>query len=254
MPEARNYVGSVGTLVGIAMLLAGPLASAQDAPPWPPPAPSAPAPSTTTWPPPAPADGAPAWPPPAGQPASPAAPAAPDAPSPALWAGGQFDLLPIGSLHIAANGDSDSADAGRAIGLGAVIDYRIQDLISIGFAPRFILPVQVEDAGDSGTQLDLRARATVGAVVAPRVHFHGIVTLGYSMMFHVLSDLNGTYYRSSGLIVGFGAGVAYSINPRLKLLGEMSYQLGYQGTTIAGFDVEAGDSYFTMGIGLLTAL
>jgi hypothetical protein len=239
MSEARSYV--VGTLMGMAMLLAGRQASAQDAP-------------TTSWPPPQqPPPTAAAWPPPPQQ-ASPTAPAAPEAASPGLRVGAQLDLLPIGTLHIAASGESDSADASDAIGLGALAEYRVSDVVTIGFAPRYILPVKVEDAGDSGSQLDLRVRGTVGTVVAPRVHLHGIGTLGYSMMFHVLSDLNGNYYRSSGFIVGFGAGLGYSLNPRLQLVAEMSYQLGYQGTTIAGYDVDAGTSYFTMGVGLLTSL
>lgn len=176
-----------------------------------------------------------------------------------LWLGPQLDLMPSGRFDLAANGTSVSADTSSAFGLGGVLEYRLSQNVALGFAPRFVVPVKVKNASDSGWQVDLRARATGGAQVAPRVHAHGIATLGYSAMMHVLAilDANGMptrYERASGIVFGFGAGIGYTINPRLTFEGELSYQFGFQGATVENVDVDASDNFLTLGFGLVAAI
>lgn len=184
------------------------------------------------------------------------------APEPAnlLWIGPQLDLMASGSVTAqSGNNPSVSADLDSAIGLGGLIEYRVSPLVTVGLAPRFATPIKIHNATDSGNQLDLRARVTVGKEVAPRFRLHGIATLGYSWIFHLLcqQDQNGAcadYLTVKGVVFGFGAGMYYTISPRLLFSGEISYQIGRQGTTIANTDVRASDDYLTLGIGLLTPL
>jgi len=194
---------------------------------------------------------------------APATPAAADAvptASSLLWLGPQLDIMASGSVTAQSGSNpSVSADLDSAIGLGGLIEYRVSPLVTLGVAPRFATPIRVHNASDSGTQLDLRARVTVGKEVAPRIRLHGIATLGYSWIFHLLCEQNqnGTcadYLTVKGVVFGFGAGLYYTISPRLLLSGELSYQFGRQGTSIANMNVRASDDYLTLGIGLLTPL
>ena len=182
------------------------------------------------------------------------------APANLLWIGPQLDILAGGSVTASSgNNPSVSADLDSAIGLGGLIEYRVSPLVTVGLAPRFATPIRVHNATDSGTQLDLRARVTVGKEVAPRVRLHGIATLGYSWIFHLLSEQNQMtgatdYVTVKGVVFGFGAGLYYTLGPRLLLAGEVSYQIGRQGTSIMNTDVRASDDYLTLGVGLLTPL
>lgn len=74
---------------------------------------------------------------------------------------------------------------------------------------------------------------------------------------HVLALTNtqtgqSTYVTPSGFILGIGAGLYYSLSPRLSLTGELSYQFGFQGTKVATTNVQASDNFLSLGIGLVT--
>jgi len=188
----------------------------------------------------------------------PPAPAVPEATDP-LWIGPQLDLMVSGSVDVEANGQTASGNLDTAFGLGGVLEYRVSPLVTVGFAPRFAVPVKVNQANTSGEQLDLRARITVGKEVAPRFRLHGIATLGYSWIFGMFSQQNqmtgaNESISTSGIIGGLGAGTYYTINPHLLFVAELSYQYGRQGTTIQNVDVRASDTFVTFGFGLMTAL
>jgi hypothetical protein len=191
---------------------------------------------------------------------APAAPEPAPAPTSLLWIGPQLDLMPSGSVTAQSGSNpSVSADLDSAIGLGGVIEYRVSPLITVGLAPRFATPIKVHNASDSGNQLDVRARVTVGKEVAPRFRLHGIATLGYSWIFHLVCEMdqNGAcadYLTVKGVVFGFGAGMYYTISPRLLFSAEISYQIGRQGTTFNNADLRASDDYLTLGFGLLTPL
>lgn len=174
-----------------------------------------------------------------------------------LWVGPQLDIMAAGSITLAAAGNTASTDLDSALGLGGIVEYRVSPLVTVGLSPRFATPVRIHQATQSGSQLDLRARVTVGKELAPRWRLHGIATLGYSWIFSVVTEQNTmtgamSYVTPSGIVFGFGAGFYYTINPRLLLAGELSYQIGRQGTTISNTDVRASDNYLTLGVGVLT--
>jgi len=126
---------------------------------------------------------------------------------------------------------------------------------AVGFAPRVVLGVKATgSSGSAWKQLELRPRVTVGSHVAPRLRLHGIATLGYSVMFDLPSDANGNSSHPHGFIVGFGGGLAYTLNPHLLVTGEITYQLGFQTAHVMGNSYDFRDDYLTLGIGLLGAL
>jgi len=177
------------------------------------------------------------------------------APESKLWMGPQLDILPLGTIHLSALGMDVSGDANSAVGLGGLIDYRVHPIFTIGFAPRFIVPVKPDEANESGSELDLRARFTAGKDLSPQVRLYGIGTIGYSWIFRLLRDTSSNdYHTSSGLTLGFGGGINFAINPRLVLVGELSYQFGFQRTTISGIEVDADTSYLTLGVGIVFPL
>ena len=78
-------------------------------------------------------------------------------------------------------------------------------------------------------------------------------------MFHVfqLTDTNTgamSYQTTSGLVLGFGIGLTAAISDKLLFSAELSYQLGYQGTSVQGMGVTRGRRLLTFGFGLLLPL
>lgn len=181
-----------------------------------------------------------------------------------LWLGGAIDLQLSGSFRLEATymgmTSRDTADANSPLGIGGFIEARVSPYITLGFAPRVLLGVKPENSDDSGTEYDLRARLRIGNMVAPRINLHGIVTGGYSMIRGVFSVFDQTtglrdhYFNPSGLIFAAGIGVAYTINPRLLFIGELSYQFGWQHGEELGVDVEASSKFLTLGGAIATAL
>src|SRR3954466_12425441 len=142
----------------------------------------------------------------------------------ALRLGPQLDLMPSGTVDIKVGPNEASGDLDSAIGIGGVADYSITELVAVGLAPRFVVPVHLTGSDTSGRQLDLRARVTVGGRTSPRLRIHGIVTVGYSAVFHLFAIDNGTsmeYRTTKGLVLGFGGGIEYAIGPRLTLTAEL---------------------------------
>lgn len=172
---------------------------------------------------------------------------------PRIWIGPQLDLLPLGNLHAEAGDTTVDVDTATTVGFGGALDVRVTPYVSLGIAPRLIIGVKGDDDDESRNQLDLRARVTVGSEVAPRVRVHGIGTIGYSMILDAIEIADETK-SASGLIAGFGAGMGYRLQPNLQLTGEITYQLGWQGTSFEGVDIEISDRFLTLGVGLLVAL
>lgn len=168
-----------------------------------------------------------------------------------LWIGPQLDIMPIGRIHRNVAGVDASTDASMAFGLGGLLDYRVHPYFTIGVAPRFVVPVKEDEAEESASAFDLRFRGTAGKDVSSTVRLHGIITLGYSWIFDLYEDTAGMGHTSSGFIFGIGGGIHYAIRPRVLLVGELSYQFGYQRTTITAIKVEADASYLTFGFGVV---
>jgi hypothetical protein len=161
--------------------------------------------------------------------------------------GAQFELLPVGSFHLAIGEQSMDPSAAVAYGIGGTFDYAVHEHLSIGVAPRLVLNVvPSEDDGfdedDDASQLDLRARLKAHTAVAPGVEAYGYLAPGYSILFDDDDD-------ASGFAIAVGAGATYDLTPATYLSGEIGYQKAFQGMEVQGVDVEVNTSYLHLGFG-----
>ena len=179
-----------------------------------------------------------------------------------LKLGAQAQVLPFGSsLEIGDGDDSEDLDLSTAFGIVGTVDYAVHPNIDIGLAPRLVLniiPDEADDDDDSATELDLAARVTGHALVAPKLDVFGYVAPGYSIVMLPEGDDDDAFDDPSGLILGLGAGVKYAVSPTLSVVGELGYQLGFQGTSIefAGesFDADFKTNLVHFGVGIQAAL
>jgi hypothetical protein len=169
------------------------------------------------------------------------------APTKKASVGAQFELLPVGSFHLAAGQESMDPSAAVAYGIGGTFDYAVHEHLSIGVAPRLVLHVvPSEDDGfdedDDASELDLRARLKFHTAVAPGVEAYGYLAPGYSILFDDEDD-------ASGFAIAVGAGATYDLTPAMYLSGEIGYQKGFQSTEVQGVDVDVNASYLHLGLG-----
>jgi hypothetical protein len=148
-----------------------------------------------------------------------------------LWYGADLKVSPIGTETITSPGREGTSDISPVYTLGAVFDFRALPFVSIGVAPSVIL-------NSDSMLLDLPARMTVGAQVAPGTRLYAFGTAGYEHSIGFPSDdPNGESAR--GVVVSAGAGVAHRIMPRLAVTGEIGYQVHFMTESI--FDDEHVD-------------
>ena len=168
--------------------------------------------------------------------------------------GAQAQILPAGSELTGEelDGDEFSVDAEPAFGVVGTFDYAVHPNIDIGLAPRIVIGLKGEDDDDSATQFDLAARVTGHAQVAPKVDVFGFVAPGYSIL--SMPDWPDDVDSPSGLVLGLGAGAGYAVTPKLSIVGEVGYQLGFQGFSVGDRDITAQTDLLHLGVGIKAAL
>jgi hypothetical protein len=151
--------------------------------------------------------------------------------------GVDFDLLPSGSVtaNFAGSGDTTS-DLKTAYGIAGDFETEIAPHVSIGLAPRYVLALNAANSnGDSSTELDLRARVTVGGQVIPKLRVYGYAAPGYGIIFPPDSvQVNNNKVHPNGFIIAAGGGVTYAIAPDVRLLVELGYQWGFESWSASG--------------------
>lgn len=167
-----------------------------------------------------------------------------------LTGAAQVQLLPVGTLAFEAGGMDDSESTEVAFAIGGQIDYWVNENISVGFAPRYILNIKPDGAEDTATQLDLGARVQYNAPVNPQTKAFGFVSPGYSML--MLPDAAGDI-SPKGFILGFGGGVRYGMNDKMFVQGEAGYTLGFQGGTEQDIDYTFKTNFLHIGVGIGSA-
>jgi hypothetical protein len=188
-----------------------------------------------------------------------AAHAAHAAPAGTIELGAQAQVLPLGS--VSGNDSDDDLDYSTSFGIQLQGDYFVHPNVSVGLAPRFILGLKPDVDGydgDSASQLDLAARVTGHAPVAPKVDLFGFVAPGYSFVF--LPDEANPFEidNPSGFIVGLGGGASYQVTPSLAIVGELGYTLGFQGSTVElgseSTDVDYNSNFLHLGLGVKASI
>ena len=164
-----------------------------------------------------------------------------------LTAAAQVQLIPVGTLAFEGGGIDTSESTDLAYGIGAQVDYWVNEQISVGFAPRFVLNLRPDSETESATQLDLAVRAQYNHPVNDQVKAFGFLAPGYSIL--SLPEEAGDL-SPKGLIIGLGAGVRYGVNDKLFVQGEAGYTLGFQGGTEQGVDYTFKSNLLHLGVGL----
>lgn len=155
---------------------------------------------------------------------------------------------PLGSIEADASGFQFGGDAAFAFGLRPAFDYSINDYFFIGFSPQLLLNVKGEDYDDAGKELDLLVRLGGHAPVADNLHLYGYLAPGYSIIYLPSRPVN--IEDPAGFVLGVAAGAIYSFSDRLFAVGDIGYQLGFQGTTILNTDVDIRSRYLLIGLGV----
>jgi hypothetical protein len=166
--------------------------------------------------------------------------------------GGTVSLLPIGQAQVEAGEVSESEDTATAVGLGAVVEVQLLTNLAVGFAPRLILNVKGEEATESAKELDLAVRLIGNVPVGEMVQLYGFAAPGYSIIY--VPDLPDGISNPAGLILGFGGGVGFDINPRFRLAAELGYQPGEQQISEEGETVDLNISYLHLGVSAMARL
>jgi hypothetical protein len=180
--------------------------------------------------------------------------------------GADFELLPNGSITIGSGNNNNTNDAQAATAVGVIAETQVDELVTVGLAPRYVFGINAKNStGDSSSQLDLRARVTVGGRVGvPKLRVYGFGEPGWSIVFIPQSvRLNNQSYHPNGFVINAGGGLSYELSSSLRGYFELGYQWGFQGTTInvtapplpvVTADVTASDNFFQLGFGLQAAL
>jgi len=167
--------------------------------------------------------------------------------------GGAVQLLPVGSITAAAGGDSETTDADTAVGLSGFVEFGLGPNLSIGLAPRLLLNVKGESGTESAEQLDLAVRLVAGTAVGTgNTRVYGFIAPGYSVLF--IPDWPDGISNPAGLILGFGGGLAFKVQPGLELTTEIGYQLGFQSVTEMGETLDLTTKFLHLGFGVLARL
>jgi hypothetical protein len=165
----------------------------------------------------------------------------------------QFELLPLGSAKASAEGaDSQTTDTDVAYGISASFTRDLHKNISVGLAPRLILNVASDEAGDNDDadkELDLRARITAHFPVAPKMEVYGSLTPGFTFVIPSADDVDS----ATGFAIGAAAGATYDVSPAMFLNAELGYQRAFTSASVMAlgqeFDVDLDLSYMHVGVG-----
>ena len=190
--------------------------------------------------------------------ASPAVAHADDLTKHAGLVGADFEVMPSGTIEGSAFGFSGTASATTAYGVGLTFENQVNELVSVGLAPRFVFNVKGEnDNGDSSNQIDLRARVAIGHDLIPKMRVYGFGEPGYSIIFPP-NNPNGGNVHPNGFVIAAGGGLSFELSPTVRAVFELGYQWGFQSWSYSNGGINTSgdlkDSYLQLGFGLAAAV
>jgi hypothetical protein len=177
-------------------------------------------------------------------------------------AAADFELLPSGtfdgSFPTPLGTISGSQSLDTAYGVGLLFENPINDLISVGLAPRFLFNVITKnDNGDASNELDVRVRVAAGHELIPKLRLYGFGAPGYSVIFPPKNN-NGDTVHPNGFVIEAGGGLSFALTPSLLATFEVGYQWGFQSwsddTALGTLKGDASTSYLSLGFGLAAAI
>jgi hypothetical protein len=194
----------------------------------------------------APAPG-PSAPAPSPEPAPPAVTLTPAAPLPfgQTLLGVAFELFPVGTIN-----GGNSVDADVTAALAPFLDVPLSPGVALGVSPQFLFKVKASGDTQSATEYDLRARLTLREPVAPNARVFARLSPGYSIVSLPSGALPAGASDPSGFVVDFSFGTEAMLWPDTTLVVDVGYQLGFQGTSVDGQEVDYRTRFLHVGFGL----
>ncbi len=199
-------------------------------------------------------------PPPAAVPISTGAPQPAAAPTPPETAADQtllgvlFEIMPAGTLSASEVGaGSASSDTAFSVAIAPFLDVPVLPNFALGFSPQIIFGVKGSNAAQSATEYDLRARLTTRYPMAPNAQVYARFSPAYSLI-SVPSPPPGVS-NPAGLVLDFSVGAEIEVLPKLFVVIDVGYQIGFQSTTdVDGTQVDFDSRYLHLGAGLAVGL
>lgn len=185
----------------------------------------------------------------------------PEPPAAETLFGVMFGLLPVGNLRgTSSNGmqSSDvSGDSFFAVAVATFLDVAASPYFAIGASPQVIFRVKSDGStGPSATEFDLRGRLTGRLPMSPTTRVYGRLSPAYSIISFPTAPPNvRSVPNPQGFMVDFSVGAEVALLPKLFVVVDLGYQLGFQSSSQdnggTSFD---GSRYLHIGGGLAIAL
>jgi hypothetical protein len=141
-----------------------------------------------------------------------------------------FELLPTGTLTASESGYSLTSDTSVTVAVAPFVDFPLSSpYVSLGFSPQFVFGVKGTSATNSATEYDLRARLTGRYPVSAGGAIYGRLSPAYSII--SLPYTGSSISNPSGFLLDVSAGAEIVVNPKLSIVLELGYQVGFQSTT-----------------------
>jgi hypothetical protein len=174
-----------------------------------------------------------------------------ESPSELTLLGVLFEILPTGRLNASETGTSPlDNDTAFSVAVAPFLDVSLSPYVALGFSPQFIFGVQGKGASQSATEYDLRARLTARYPVSPNARVYARFSPGYSIV-SLREDLPSGVSDPAGLLLDFAVGTEIAVLPKLFLVVDLGYQVGFQSTSdVDGSNVDFTTSYLHLGAGL----
>jgi len=182
--------------------------------------------------------------------------AATDAISDLSLLGVLFEIMPTGTLKASEAGTSSpSSDTAFSVAVAPFFDLALSPYVALGFSPQFIFGVKGSMGTDSATEYDLRARLTGRYPLSPDARVYARFSPAYSRISIPSGDLPLGVSNPSGPVLDFAVGTEIAVLPKLFLVVDLGYQIGFQSTSDTnGTNVDFTTRYLHLGAGLAVGL
>ena len=167
-----------------------------------------------------------------------------------------FELLPVGTLMATeSNGKTSrdgSVDSRFAVAVAPALDIAASPYFAMGVSPKVVFRVKGENASArSATEFDFRFRLTGRVPLSQSTRVYGRVSPGFSLI--SLPDADGN--DPKGFVIDTSVGIEVAVLPRLFVVVDLGYQVGFQSSKSPAADVTFdGTRYLHLGGGLAVGL
>jgi hypothetical protein len=132
--------------------------------------------------------------------------------------------MPSGTLSLKASDAASGVDQDTAtsVAVAPFLDVPASPYLALGLSPQFIFGVQAKGATASATEYDLRARVTARYPMSPNGGVYARLSPAYS----IISLPSGP--NPAGFLLDFAGGAEIAVLPKLFLVVDLGYQIGWQ--------------------------